>query len=157
MKEFVFTLLMVTSFTFANAQEVISASGQTNKAGNIELSWTLGETVIETHTVGEYILTQGFHQTKLIVTAIDNVSVPNLTVKVYPNPTTDFLVVQISETANQPVLALFDASGKLLRQSFVDRSETRIDMRNYSAGSYFLKLNKQNGQPIQQFKIVKSR
>lgn len=47
-----------------NPHEVISASGTHVSAHGMEMSWTVGEAVIATERSGDYILTQGFHQSE---------------------------------------------------------------------------------------------
>ena len=155
MKELVFTLLMVTSLTIANAQEVVSSAGETQTVSGYEVSWTLGEAVIETHTAGSNILTQGFHQTKLTITALEELSVSELEVKVYPNPTSEFVIVHFKGNDITSQYLLYDLSGKLLQQNLIAKNDTRIDMINYSNGAYILKLIDDNNHPIQHFKIVK--
>ncbi len=155
MKEFVFTLFMITAVVFTSAQQVISAGGQTNTAGNIELSWTLGEPVIETVSEGTTVLTQGFHQSKLTVTAIDALSLTEMELKVYPNPTSDFVVVHINNAEVTARFALFDFSGKMLSQKPITATDTRLDMLQYASGTYVLKLFDEEEHPIQSFKIIK--
>ena len=138
----------------ANAQEVVASAGETQKAADIELSWTLGETIIETAESGSSVLTQGFHQSKLVVTALDDI-IANFEVKVYPNPTSDFVIVNLDATKYDTQYALFDFSGKLLRQHPISETETRLDMIRYASGTYILKLLDDNSLPLQSFKIVK--
>ncbi len=46
----------------SNAQQVITTAGDYFEGDNFSLSWTLGETVIETFTGNDIIFTQGFQQ-----------------------------------------------------------------------------------------------
>jgi hypothetical protein len=60
------TILLLLSMTFfishSYAQQVISSAGNYYQGDNLSMSWTLGETVIETFTGNDIILTQGFQQ-----------------------------------------------------------------------------------------------
>ena len=48
-----------------SAQEVVSSGGESQSVTGYQVSWTLGETVIETISSGGNRLTQGFQQPKL--------------------------------------------------------------------------------------------
>jgi len=67
-------ILIYAALSFqAKAQQVIASSGGFYEGENINLSWTLGEPVIETFSGGGVILTQGFQQPYMLyVTQIIN-------------------------------------------------------------------------------------
>ena len=65
MKYIFMPFLFFLSFS-VSAQTVISSAGKTTINGNYNVSWTVGETVINTLSAGGTILTQGFHQPLLI-------------------------------------------------------------------------------------------
>jgi len=147
-----FLLLFVAGST--TAQEVVSASGGTATAAGTQVSWTIGEPVIATISDANNTLTQGFHQTKLTVTAINDIQVSGVEIKVYPNPTSDFVTVHFSKVVEKPTYFLFDLSGRMIQQKNIESTDEKIDMTNYSGGSYILKLNS-GQQPLQTFKIIK--
>lgn len=64
-------------------------------------------------------------------------------VKIYPNPTTDF--VSISSTENIRSFELFDMTGKLIRVGLINSFETKIDLTSQNKGIYFLKINTDSG------------
>jgi hypothetical protein len=152
--------IFIASFLFVlaeslSAQEVISSAGETQSISGCEVNWTLGEPAIETISSGSIIFTQGFHQSKLTVTAIDELLVSDLELKVYPNPTTEFVVIQINQLNNKPAFSLYDLSGKLLQSQLISASETHVNLSEYASGTYLLKLNQNLQRPFQAFKIVK--
>lgn len=55
-------LLMLASSKFVASQEVVATAGGFFESDNLSLSWTLGETVVETFETDNFILTQGFQQ-----------------------------------------------------------------------------------------------
>ena len=89
-------ILIIGSFigTVIIAQEVISSGGETQTATGYEICWTLGEPVIETYMPGTYILTQGFHQSRLTATPISEILYTEIELKVFPNPALDFILIQ---------------------------------------------------------------
>lgn len=137
------------------AQEVIATDGDhfSNSGGSI--SYTIGEPVTETYTGTSTILTQGFQQSTLVVTAIFEPGGINCEITAYPNPVSDFVTVNVSdiETPGMQYL-LYDLNGKLLMKEPVRDSETFIPFDNVSAGEYILKINIKNLE-IKSFKIVK--
>ncbi len=147
-------LLMLFLAGATTAQKVVSANGGTATAAGTEVSWTIGEPVIATVTDGTTTLTQGFHQTKLTVTAVDDIQIAGLEIKVYPNPTSDYVTVHFSKVVEKPTYLLFDLSGRLIQQKNIESTDEKIDMTAYSGGSYILKLNS-GQQPLQTFKIIK--
>ena len=90
----IFALGMIGFWPVLNAQKVVSSAGEHNTIGNIQVSWTLREPVIETVSGGNSILTQGFHQTKLMVTPVLSIF-ENMQIKVFPNPTNEFINISL--------------------------------------------------------------
>ena len=66
-----------------HAQELVSTAGSYGETSSGSLSWTIGEPVIETITNGTNTLTQGFQQSKLTVTAINELKVSGIELSVY--------------------------------------------------------------------------
>lgn len=156
MKNIIFTItIMLSSIVVSFAQEVTSAAGKTNSVAEYEVSWTLGEPVIETGVTGNYTLTQGFHQPKFTVTAIENFA-ENLSIKVYPNPTQQFILIQSDKQLENAKYALFGLSGKKLMEGEIRSRSTKLNLENRASGSYILKLIEKNNPPLQTFKIVKN-
>jgi hypothetical protein len=137
------------------AQQVISTAGDYNSGTSNSLSWTLGEGVIETFTGTNVILTQGFQQSKLTITAIKEVPGNSLEISAYPNPTADFVTLKITtESVKNFKYMLYDLYGKLLAEQKLVNSETKIPFNNLASGTYLLKLIN-NNQDLKVFKIVK--
>ena len=68
--------LILNCLTFGQSisPEVIASSGDHFTGTDAQLSWTIGELVIDTYTNGSTQLTQGFHQTNLIITNVEVLS-----------------------------------------------------------------------------------
>jgi len=138
-----------------HAQEVVSSAGETQQVGDFELNWTLGEPVIETFISGSDILTQGFHQTKLIITAIDKPSILVSELKVYPNPTSDYVMIHLISELQDKQYSLYDMTGKMIRLNAISETDTRIDVSTLASGTYLLHISTGKNNRIQSFKIVK--
>jgi hypothetical protein len=155
MKKIIILPFFILLSVWLSAQEVISTAGQTQSISGYEISWTLGEPVIATVTAGTTVLTQGFHQSKLTVTAIDEFPASDFEVTVFPNPTSDFVIVHLVPTTINAGLSLFEFSGKLLQQHLITESDTRVNLSGYASGTYILKLYQKDKTPVQSFKIIK--
>ncbi|MCG6190376.1 T9SS type A sorting domain-containing protein [Maribellus maritimus] len=137
------------------AQEVVASAGATQQAGGVEFSWTLGESVTETFASGSDILTQGFHQSKLVVTAIDEPKIRVSELSVYPNPTSDFVMIHFDSELQDKQYSLFDMTGKIIRLNYISKTDTRIDVSNLASGTYLLRISAKKTNNIQSFKIVR--
>ncbi len=56
----------INGYTQSISPVVIATSGDYFSTANYSISWTLGETLIETYSVPNQFLTQGFHQPQLL-------------------------------------------------------------------------------------------
>ena len=84
-----------------HAQLIVASSGNSGSAAGYTVDWTLGEPVIETISGSTHILTQGMHQTKLLVTSIRVMEFPGLELKVYHNPASDLLTIEVIRSGNE--------------------------------------------------------
>jgi hypothetical protein len=124
-----------------HAQEVVSSAGSYVETTSGSLSWTVGEPVIETITDGTNTLTQGFQQSKLTVTAINDLKVSGIELFVYPNPTNSFLSIEVkTDKQRDLLLSLFDINGRLILQKKMAGNKQTIKMQNYKPGTYILKV-----------------
>jgi hypothetical protein len=155
MKYSIIILILFLAGSMVSAQQVVSNNGDSQSAAGVEVSWTVGEAVIETLVGGSTTLTQGFQQTKLTVTAVSELLVPELEIKVFPNPTQEFITVHFSEYIEGSRYFLYDFTGKLLENKLIHSADMEIDMQKYASGQYILKLANKSRQPIQTFQIVK--
>lgn len=145
----VFMLLLVFCFTNLNAQELVSSSGDSFSNSSYSIDWSLGEVATATYSNATYTLNEGFQQTLITVTKINDVV--DFNIKVYPNPATNYVKV-ISETKDLD-LTLTDLSGKTLLNKKTNSTETSINFSDYAAGIYLLNITKNN--KVETFKIIK--
>jgi len=138
-----------------NAQDVISTTGKYAETGSGSLSWSVGEPIVETVSDGSNTLTQGFHQSKLTVTTIYDKEIIGIEIKVYPNPTSNYLSVEVnSEKQKELLLSLFDMSGKLISQEKMTSSKQTVSMKEYAPATYLLKVT-ENNKELKTYQIVK--
>jgi len=94
------------------SRSVISPTGNYAVADDLSLSATVGETVIATAIQGDFILTQGFQQsTDNPVNTLEEQLLA--TYKIYPNPTANYLQVELETDVNVPLFfTIHDLTGK---------------------------------------------
>jgi hypothetical protein len=149
-----FSLLSVVVLGQSLERQVIGNAGGHFQNANAQLEWTIGEPVVETITGSSAILTQGFHQTSLSVTAISN-SESSAGFNLYPNPTQGMVQVISLEESSEYSWAVYDVSGKLLQAGKSYIGNSAIDLEGYERGHYLIQLIEINKNRISTFKVVK--
>ena len=152
-------ILLLTTFG-ANAQsisnQVISSYGLSAANGTAQTDATIGEPVVATVSDGNNTLTQGFHQTKLIITTISENEKTN-DYRFYPNPVNEVLNFNYTNTNNEPVgLQLFDINGKILYNKQNITTNEQLSFSDKANGQYILKVIDKNNQEIKTVKIIKN-
>jgi hypothetical protein len=154
---FIFIILILTLTFSISAQNVISSAGASAIGSNVQLSWTAGEPIIEIFSGTNSILTQGFHQGKLTITAIEPDIYPGIYLSVYPNPVVFELNLYLSGTGNTIFeYELYNIEGKLLINKKIQNQPEIINMQKYPAGTYLLKVIADGIKPTKTFKILKN-
>lgn len=139
------------------SQQVVSSAGGQGSGTNVQLSWTVGETMIETFAGTSAILTQGFHQSKLLVTAVKPLVYPGISLEVFPNPVTSALQLQVKgEEIPELMVRLFDMNGRVVHVEAVKAMPGMISMEKFTPGTYLLKVYSASDDPLKTFKVIKN-
>ena len=143
------------SFTL-HAQQTIPTSGGDATGTGGSSSYSVGQIVYTTHTGSNGSISQGVQQSYEIFTLSNAaLSTVNLSAITYPNPTSDYVVLAISDDSlTDLTYALYDIQGKPIAKATISSKDTQIDMHSLSAGTYLLNVN-QNNQKLKSFKIIK--
>lgn len=123
---------------YSQTLELIGAAGDEASNSQSQLSYTVGELVVATGESGDNTVTQGYQQSNLFVTGIDE-PIADFNLRVYPNPTSDILILESKDFSSISNVALYDLKGALI-QNINSPSDSRIsiDMSDVSAGNYML-------------------
>lgn len=135
--------------------DVVASAGGYATAGQVSVSWTLGETVVPTQQNGDVILTNGFQQQIIISTLERNLKL-EVEVLVYPNPAADVLNIRFgSPLADRIDIIVLDQSGRLVKSDFAEASVSlkELNLQDLASGIYYLKLVK--GKISNVYKVVK--
>ena len=79
-------------------------------------------------------------------------------IRVFPNPSKHTLNLDLNYlTKGEYNLYLVDLNGKYIYNEKTEQKNIQIDMRNYSAGSYVLKVQTKGTNQIDTYQIIKSK
>jgi citrate lyase gamma subunit len=139
------------------AQDAILCNGGNASGSGGTASFSLGQVSYTTNTGTNGSVAEGVQQAYEISVVSGTLEIKdiNLSVAVYPNPTTDYLKLKIEgDVQTQYIASLYDISGKLLLTTKVTGNETQIETNQLLPATYFLKV-KQGIQDVKIFKIMK--
>jgi Secretion system C-terminal sorting domain len=151
---FTFCALLLFS-TSVFSQEVIATAGETFENDEISISWTLGETIIETFEEGDIILTQGFHQDTYEITAIPEMQDQSVNISLFPNPANEeFFIKYEGETFDSYEIGIFDLNGRLLNKKMIHEELTGVDISNLKSSEYIISVFDKN-KTYRSYKLIK--
>lgn len=160
------TTVVLVSFLMNSLQAQVTlpaAGGEfAGKGGSVSI--TFGQVACSSYGSVNGSMEQGVQNSYDIV--IDSGSVNTLETKetlksdllltVFPNPTTDQLVLKIKNFNHQDLIyKLFDINGKLLMSGKILNAMTPIGMHNYLPSAYFLTII-ENNKELMTYKIIKN-
>ena len=170
MRKILFSILAGVLFAFPGTAQtvviptsVISSAGNSVTAGNIQLSWTLGELAVSTLEAGEYVISQGFQQSYLSVTedTTNLVLNPiNWNISAYPNPVSQDLKIQFNVPEETDfIVEIQDVAGKLIYQNsyrkVLPNDIINLDMSSYTSGLYFFRISTPDRKQMRVISISK--
>jgi len=139
------------------AQESLNSTGGDILSPNGSVNYTVGQTIYTTifDSTGQVI--QGIQNPVIeVIDGIESAKQIELTMLVYPNPTSNLLTLNIGNySPRELTYSLFDLNGKLILTSAIKNEKTTISLQNLARASYVLIVLEQN-QPIKSFSIIKN-
>ncbi len=141
----------------AQAQQATTATGGNASGSGGTTAYSVGQIVYTTNTGTTGSVAQGVQQPYeiSIVIGIEDNSI-NLELTAYPNPTTNFLTLNVSNAELSTLnFQLYDISGKLVESRKIISSTETITMENLPTATYFLKVTN-NNKEVKTFKIIKN-
>ena len=156
MKILIVVIIGLTSIQASLCQQVISSAGTSASGSSVQLSWTVGETMIETFSGNTAIVTQGFHQGKLAITSVGPVDFMDITVTVFPNPVNDKLKIEFSDFKEENYFfELTDIKSRMVYKGMIVTNPQTIDMNPVTSGIYLLRIGTPRKNQWQTYKIIK--
>ena len=153
-------LLLGLGLTGLQAQESVNATGGNASGSGGTVAYSVGQVVYTTNIGTNGSVAQGVQQPYEIsvVTGLEEAKGINLTVSAYPNPTTDYLTLEVDASTTLSIQSmayqLYDMQGKLLQNEKITSNQASIVMSNLVPATYFVKVTESNKE-VKTFKIIK--
>lgn len=151
------TIVSYLGISNCNAQESPTASGGDLTGSNGSIAYSVGQVVYTTNTSSNGSIAQGVQQPYEISTFLaseDFVVLAN-SLLVYPNPSTDVLILNMSnEDGLELDYQIININGKVVKRDVITSNETKIAVAFLPASIYFLKILNKNSE-VKTFKIIK--
>ena len=151
-------LLLGLGLTGLQAQTSVNAAGGKATGGGGTVAYSVGQVVYTSNTGTNGSVAQGVQQAFEIsvVTGIEEAKGINLSVSAYPNPTTDYLTLEVKDVELLNLhFQMYDMNGKLLQIEKITGNQTSIVMSNLVPANYFVKVI-QGNKEVKTFKIIKN-
>ncbi|WP_309640188.1 T9SS type A sorting domain-containing protein [Flavobacterium sp.] len=150
-------LLLISNLTKLQAQQNSMASGGDAAGLGGSISFSIGQTDYATQTGSNGSAAQGVQQPFEIFTLSDeDFTNINLNAMVYPNPLISNIIISVPDlNTDNLTYQLYDIQGKKIKEGKITTVETLLDMQQYTASTYLLKLLS-NQKQIKTFKIIKN-
>lgn len=133
----------------SGASTYVWSSGGTSASEVVTPSITTNYTVTGTAANG-CTATAMITQSVVICAGVTAHTMANETWKIYPNPTSGNIVIELSEDSR---VMIMDVHGKLVFDEKISVESTEISLKNFSSGIYYLKISNNSGVRIA--KLVK--
>ena len=156
MKKIISLITFVYAITSIQAQQTTASAGGDASGIGGTFSYSIGQ-VVYTYIFGsDVIVAEGVQQPYEILTlGLDNYQI-NLVMQTYPNPTKDYLVLNVhSIDLSNIIFQLYDVNGRIIETRTIVSPIETICMVNLTISIYFLKLTN-NNKEIKSFKIIKN-
>jgi len=151
-------LFLGLGLTGLQAQESDIATGGNATGSGGSVSYTVGQIAYQTFSGTSGSIAQGVQQPYEIsvVSGIEGAKGINLSIRAYPNPSTDYLTLSIDEfDISNLSFKLYNIQGKLLQSEKITGNRTSIIMDNLVHSTYFVKVI-QNNKEVKTFKVIKN-
>jgi len=149
MKPLLFPLiLMVSAISFGQNidRNVVSSAGDNYGSTTASLSWTLGEVATESFTNTSNTLNQGFHQGNLFVSSIEDVLDLDFSIKAYPNPVLDILIIETNEPEKE--YQIIKMNGEVVGNGIIATGREEVDFTRLPGGVYFISIDQKKTHKI---------
>ncbi|OQC34580.1 MAG: hypothetical protein BWX65_00243 [Bacteroidetes bacterium ADurb.Bin057] len=150
-------LLLGLGLTGLQAQTSVNAAGGKATGGGGTVAYSVGQVVYTSNKGSGGTIDQGVqHAYEIFPVGIKETTL-NLSLTLFPNPTTESLILQINDNHNDKLsYQLFDMQGQELSKGDIVGQQTLINMSSLPTATYFLNVVDQENKKVQSFKIIKN-
>ena len=153
---FFLAFLLTFSVNAQTSHQVLSATGGDATGSGGTVAFSVGQIVYTTSTGTTGSVAQGVEQAYEIYSVGIKETALNISLSVFPNPTSDFLTLKVQDYNNEALsYNLLDEQGKLVLNEQIITQDTQVAMSTLARGAYFINVLQAN-KKIQTFKIIKN-
>lgn len=153
--KFFSTLLLGLALFTSYAQQATNTSSGNAKGNGGSVAYSLGQVICNTNSGAGGTVNQGVQQPYEFFTVGIKETALNISLIIFPNPTTSNLTLQVPDFGNEKLTyQLLDMQGKLLENVQVIASQAQINMSTLPSATYLLNVIQDNKR-VQTFKIIK--
>jgi hypothetical protein len=138
----------------------MNTSGGVAAGTSGSVSYSVGQVFYNQLADNDFTLHEGVQlpYELFIITPVAIENEQQFDMRVFPNPTNDFLILASDEPLYENLtFHLFDMNGRKLQTGRLLSDNTRIQMISYLPGVYFLVIiNENTNEEINKFKIIKN-
>ena len=145
--------MLLVSFGLQAQVSVNAAAGNATGDGG-SVSFSVGQVAFSANVGTNGSVTEGVQQPYEISVLSVAEQAENISLSVYPNPSTDYLCLTTSDEISGLSYQLFDMNGRLLKSEKIVGNQTNINMQGLVSATYFVKVN-QGNKTVKSFKIIK--
>ncbi len=139
--------------------DTIIAYGNDTTGSSGSVTYSIGQVYYTSIEESEYNVVQGIqHQETYNSLDTQDVIEPKTEISIYPNPTTDFVNINMEGYELENGLRsyqLYDFQGRLLKQNTINQNETQVNLSDLSSSIYLLQVYVDN-KALKTFKIIKN-
>ena len=147
-------ILLATS---SQAQTSSNTAGGDAAGSGGTVAYSIGQVVYTSNISGATSIMQGVQQGYDITTVGISATDKNISLAVFPNPTTEDLKLEIDEIVGKNLsYTLTDAQGKQIKTGAIKENKTHIEMKALANGIYFIQVN-ETTKSLKTFKVVKNQ
>lgn len=139
---------------------IVATAGAVYQTADLQLDWTLGETVIHTLENSSAMITQGFHQPEYTLVAVHPFPVKTGELLVWPNPFDNEFEMSLSlETPQKGMIGLVDMAGKQIWNSAFEGQvwQEKFSATSIPSGQYILTVTPAEGAIIYSYQMIKTQ
>jgi len=148
-------LLGLCSFSPLLAQVAVNTSGGGSKTIDGSIEYSIGNVFYTSVTTDAGSITEGVQHTYDITTVGIQEQDLNISLSVFPNPTTDLLNLSTCFNTKGFSFQIINLLGNQLEIQPIESNQTIIRMLSYNTGTYILNILSDDNKVLQSFKIIK--
>ena len=153
---FFLSFLLSFSMNAQTSHQVLSATGGDATGSGGTVAFSVGQIVYTTSTGTTGSVAQGVEQAYEISSVGIKETALNISLSIFPNPTSDFLTIKVEDYNNEALsYNLIDEQGKSVLNEQITNQDTQVAMSTLARGIYFINVLQAN-KKIQTFKIIKN-